>query len=171
MDPDDVTPEMRQAVYAADCKLNGHLYDTSGLLQPVPNPNGFAPIYELGAYDPDEFPAIKCSRCGQVWIVLPVAGEDYEDAERKLFTKVKPNDAIAKEIPRMRGRREAAKVEKRRKNKEREDWEREKERLEQEGNLDSPTVMTTFSTPEEDRIRAELKAARAAADPNLTIRQ
>jgi hypothetical protein len=90
--PITVTPEMRQAVYAADCAEYGHAFETTGLFF---GGRGTGTAAEFGnPNNPDAFPTVTCSRCRHVWVLLDSEGVDYEDAVIKLTGKVKdPEEA------------------------------------------------------------------------------
>lgn len=108
--PDDVTEEMRRAVYAADCERKGHEFvmDTALRSEPTPNPNhplGHPRTIVSGPSD-DQLPYIRCRRCPQVWLVIEDPGEDYGDAERRLYGALRADGPLARRIVRWRGRRE-----------------------------------------------------------------
>lgn len=96
----DVTPEMRQAVYDADCADKGHQLDPySG----IKFNNG---RQSLESTDEFKLPHIVCTRCGHVWIIGPADGANYEDVERLLYLQLNPNRPMAKVITRFRAKRD-----------------------------------------------------------------
>jgi hypothetical protein len=104
----DVTDEMRHAVYLADCERVGHQpnfldattvkYDDKGVV-----------TQRIEAKDEFKFPHVKCARCGGAWIVFPVMGLDYEDAERKVYDHLNPDHDMARRIVSDRAQRAEAK--------------------------------------------------------------
>lgn len=81
--PINVTPEMRQAVYAEDCLNKGHsikaetaLYFTNGMMT-LQNIEGL-------------IPHLNCERCGKVWLVVETPGADYTDAETQYNNSLLP---------------------------------------------------------------------------------
>lgn len=93
-----ITPEIRQAVYDADCAELGHIYDFDNIM------TNDAP--EHSASDEAKMPFIKCYRCGRVWLIIPVTGTNYEEAERHLYGFLHANTDVARLIARLRGKRE-----------------------------------------------------------------
>lgn len=100
----EVTEEMRQAVYEADCDVKGHAFQIGDLFhsQPVPAEqrdavgNPFKKV--LGSHEDDKLPSISCGRCNKVWLVIEDPGSSYDDAVTKLKNRVKDPDSI-KPIP------------------------------------------------------------------------
>lgn len=95
-DPIVVTEEMRQAVYAADCKALGHIFDVSVGYGPQSDP-------DVISSRPDEFgedtmlPHIICRRCPRVWIVMAdQPSNSYEEAEQKVVERMKSSDSFTK---------------------------------------------------------------------------
>lgn len=95
----DVTPEMRQAVYEADCELLGHSVDTRWAVEFTEQESGVRPRAK------DRFPHIFCRRCRKTWIVLPIEGVGYEEAERRVYEHLKPTSELARLITRRLGKR------------------------------------------------------------------
>ena len=82
--PIQVTPEMREAVYAEDCKLFGHIPDITNMFQNSDEDSlvgRHAP--DIQGPDDETFAHIFCRRCGRVWIVLEDSGRDYDQALKK----------------------------------------------------------------------------------------
>lgn len=110
MRPLGVTPEMRQAVYAADCLEHGHLLDPKV---------GYGPgndLDVLSGRDADELPHVRCRRCSKVWVILADDPADgYEAAEEKVTKRVKKGDRMADLVVEKRARRQRKReIEKRR---------------------------------------------------------
>lgn len=97
----DITPEVRQAVYEADCAETGHRVDPMGVF----SYSKTVQYQQIGSEDELKLPHMKCLRCGRVWIVCPLDGADYEDAERQLYSMMEPKNPEAKKITRRRARR------------------------------------------------------------------
>jgi hypothetical protein len=101
----DVTEEMRQAVYAADCDVKGHEFQIGDLFQTVPVPAvqrdavGVPFKKMLGSSDADRLPSISCGRCNKVWLVMDAPAASYADAEAQLAAKLK-DPTQAKPTPR-----------------------------------------------------------------------
>ena len=71
--PPNVTPQMRQAVYEDDCRVQGHLFRAD------------FPTHQ--DEDADDMAHLKCSRCGVVHLIVPKPEPTYErarDRYRKL---------------------------------------------------------------------------------------
>lgn len=83
--PITVTSEMRQAVYDADCSNKGHRLRVDSALQlagttaSVQNVDGLIPY-------------IICERCGKVWLVVEVPGNDYVAAELQYNNSLLPEN-------------------------------------------------------------------------------
>lgn len=103
-DPNEVTDAMRKAVYAADCLAKGHVLEFSNIVDSI---SGVS-IVIGGTPDLDDtkLPYVQCSRCDSVWLLIPHAGADYDDAERYLYDKLNADSPMAKKIVRDRGDRE-----------------------------------------------------------------
>ena len=82
-----VTPEMRKAVYEADCAEHGHLFDLTDLFF-----GGTAGRSMFGNPDPKKLPSMHCRRCGRIWAILEADGSSYDEAESKLVGIVKTPD-------------------------------------------------------------------------------
>lgn len=89
--PIQVTPEMREAVYAEDCKINGHLIDITNMFQ-ISDEDSRAGRHAPDVQGPDDetFAHIFCRRCSRVWIVFEEGGRDYDQAV-KHFEKALKN--------------------------------------------------------------------------------
>ena len=94
----EVTPEMRAAVYADDCVIEGHIISIENMMSNNPHikPKEYSP--EIRSENEGEFPHIFCRRCKKVWLIIEDPGTDYEDAETKLQGKLKATDELAKKI-------------------------------------------------------------------------
>lgn len=96
----EVTEEMRQAVYAADCDVKGHAFQIGDLFHSLPIPaeqrDGVGDPFKkiLGSRDETKLPSISCSRCNQVWLVIEDPGASYDDAMTKLKERVKDPDSV-----------------------------------------------------------------------------
>lgn len=93
MSTPEITPALRQAVYEADCKEQGHIYDLmigyelDDVNVLVGRPDGHG--------DTDDLPHIRCRRCRRVWLVVPDSpGLDYEDAEERVTKRVRKEDSL-----------------------------------------------------------------------------
>lgn len=91
-----VTPEMRAAVYAADCQEQGHLlmfhnamYSSGRSLQ----------ADSVGAQDHTQLAHIFCRRCGCVWLVIEHAAPSYEEALAQLDAVVSDPKFITPQRP------------------------------------------------------------------------
>lgn len=88
----EVTPEMRAAVYEADCKARGHIWDTTNMLSAtdeiLPESTNGYPTTVVRAQDATQMPHLKCSRCERVWLVMDEPGNDYEDAVARAINRV-----------------------------------------------------------------------------------
>jgi len=93
-----VTPEMREAVYAEDCKKNGHILDITNMFQNS-DEDSIAGRHAPDVQGPDDetFAHIFCRRCGRVWIVLEDSGRDYDQAVKK-FQKLLKADNKDKDV-------------------------------------------------------------------------
>lgn len=91
----EVTEEMRQAVYAADCDALGHIPDVSPAImsEPATGPDGSARI-TVGNSDATLLPHLRCRRCGHVWLVIEDPGTSYDDAVAKEKARVKDPDSV-----------------------------------------------------------------------------
>lgn len=79
-----VTAEMREAVYADDCKRTGHILDIDNAYQISDEDNltgNHAP--DIMGNDDETFAYLTCRRCHRVWIVLEDSGKDYDEAVKK----------------------------------------------------------------------------------------
>lgn len=84
----DVTPEMRKAVYEADCAEHGHILDTRQAISnsPLNNPDINAPV--VRSDNPFKMPHILCQRCRMVWLVMEEGKESYESALENLNSQL-----------------------------------------------------------------------------------
>lgn len=92
--PQEITPELRAAVYAADCGAKGHIVGARWGADPTGDADTMPGRSELN----DELPYVYCHRCGRVWIIVPYAGADYADAEQRALARVRPDDPLAQAI-------------------------------------------------------------------------
>lgn len=97
----EITEEMRRAVYVADCDRLGHQFELTAMHIFQPESGGM----RLAEGD-EQLPHITCRRCPKVWLVVPVEGWDYDDAERQLYGMLRADVAVAQDIVRKRGRRD-----------------------------------------------------------------
>ncbi len=93
--PITVTPEMRQAVYDADCVVEGHVFKIDNVLQLVNNTTALANAEGL-------IPHLYCARCGKVWLVVETPGNGYADAESKFNASLLPANRQPSRIPKPR---------------------------------------------------------------------
>lgn len=84
----DVTDELRQAVYAADCEANGHLLSIRECISNDPDLPGLN-TPAVRSEDPEKVPHLSCQRCGKVWLVIEDAGDGYDDAVQKVTRRLK----------------------------------------------------------------------------------
>jgi hypothetical protein len=97
----EVTEEIRRAVYEQECAEDGHqLHMLNAVTSTDPE------RAHLKSPDENRLPYISCRRCGRVWIVMPVEGWTYDDAERALYGRLRADDELARRIVRQRGARE-----------------------------------------------------------------
>ncbi|AEA27933.1 hypothetical protein Psed_5808 [Pseudonocardia dioxanivorans CB1190] len=75
----EVTDEMRQAVYEADCEAKGHMFVFDRMFQST---DGHTSV--VSGPDPDTLPHVRCQRCPKVWLLIDDPGNDYADAVAKL---------------------------------------------------------------------------------------
>lgn len=101
-----ITDEMRRLVHEEDCKEHGHEYDISNVIKAQYDKTIVTQQMDSG--DELKLPHLLCRRCGNTWIVIPVSGVDYEDAERVLYGWMRADHPVAKDIVRKRGKREEA---------------------------------------------------------------
>lgn len=88
----EITQEMRQAVYEADCQNKGHVPDINFAF-------GFASDggqADVMGPDDDHLPYLSCRRCGWVWLVMPEGFATYEEAVASLNNKL--TDVKVKDI-------------------------------------------------------------------------
>lgn len=99
----EVTPEMRAAVYEADCAAYGHMWDTSNMLgstdEVLPESVSGLPTTVVRAKDGALMPHLGCQRCSKVWLVFDEPGDNYEDAVARALNRVggdqtTPDDAF-----------------------------------------------------------------------------
>lgn len=87
----EVTPELRAAVYAADCQQMGHLIDVKvgyGEQDDVDVLTG-------RAGEDDELPHVYCRRCGRVWVIVADSpGVDYDQAEAQILDRLAEGDSL-----------------------------------------------------------------------------
>jgi hypothetical protein len=101
----EITPEIRRAVYEADCEQLGHRLTFEDVSRSSETGDGGF-VLRLAAQDHYRLPHIRCARCGSVWIVHPVRGVDYDDAERQIYGLLRADTEPAREVTRLRGKRE-----------------------------------------------------------------
>lgn len=90
----EVTPELRAAVYAADCQEQGHIFDVMVANGPSSDPDV---LHGRPGSDgvPDTLPHLLCRRCRRTWLILADApGAGYDDAEQRLMARLPPRDAL-----------------------------------------------------------------------------
>jgi hypothetical protein len=128
----EVTPEMRAAVYADDCKTQGHLLDYTYVFI-IEDGEGYIPP----GVPEDMIPHVRCMRCHRVWLLVEESAATYEEAETALFAKLKTADA--KRIKGIREKRIIRKKERERREAEQQaqylaDLEAQAKQLAEEGN-------------------------------------
>lgn len=109
----EITDALRAAVRAAECeRLGGHDIDTSAAFawsaaysaQSVPSQASQA-VQNLDD-TAEQLPHLTCRRCGRVWLVVPLEGTDYDDAERALYGVLQGGSDLARRIVRTRTARQ-----------------------------------------------------------------
>jgi hypothetical protein len=96
----EITPELRRAVYEADCEEMGHQIDANPIMRPIPG-GGIIPA------DSTVMPSVTCHRCKKFWIVIPISGANYLQAERQFYEMLKADGPLAKMITRLMAQRQA----------------------------------------------------------------
>lgn len=81
--PIQITDEMRETIYTADCLAKGHLF-TFNVLTTNDTPTG--PRMDVSGGH--EIANMACKRCGKVWLVIEEPGRDYQDAVAKLKARM-----------------------------------------------------------------------------------
>ncbi|MGD9989318.1 hypothetical protein [Pseudonocardia sp.] len=81
----EVTDEMRQAVYEADCEAKGHIHVFDKMLQRTDGPANV-----VSGPDEATMPHVRCQRCPKVWLLIDDPGNDYDDAVAKLRSRGAP---------------------------------------------------------------------------------
>ena len=108
----ELTDEIRRAVWVEQCqRLGGHDVDVADAF-PWSAATGQA-VQNLAAAE-EQIPNIRCRRCGRTWLVVPIEGVDYDDAERALYALLQGDTPLAKRIVRHRSRRERKRLERER---------------------------------------------------------
>lgn len=97
----EITPEIRQAVLDAECLAKGHEVNVYEAIRP----SGPTIAGEIASDDDLKLPSMSCNRCGRTWVVVPIEGTDYDDAERRLYTLLNPASRIAQDLVRQRSMR------------------------------------------------------------------
>ncbi len=86
-----VTPEMRQAVYDADCVDFGHRFEIRTMF--------FGEGYAMDLVGPNgRLPHVTCNRCGKVWLVSQDFGLNYDDAVAKTKALLKDPDQFKPKV-------------------------------------------------------------------------
>lgn len=115
----ELTDEVRRAVRAEECeRLGGHDIDTGAAfawsaaysMQSVASQPAQA-VQNLADTD-EQLPHLVCRRCGRTWLVVPLEGADYDDAERALYGLLRGDTELARRIVRTRTRRQRRAAEK-----------------------------------------------------------
>lgn len=88
-EPVVVTPEMRRAVYAADCEQLGHQPDFQNALG-----GSWGHYMAIGGPDEQTMPHVKCARCGVVWLLWPTEFASYEEAVATVRSKLSAPDEL-----------------------------------------------------------------------------
>jgi hypothetical protein len=118
----EVTDEIRRAVWAEECqRIGGHDIDTGAAFawsaaysaQSVASQATGQAVQNLADTD-EQLPHLACRRCGRTWLVVPLEGIDYDDAERALYALLQGDSQLAKRIVRHRSRRERRRAERER---------------------------------------------------------
>jgi hypothetical protein len=79
------TPEMRRAVYDADCAELGHVLSFDNVVQ-SPGADGEVTVPGPGG----RHPHIECRRCRKVWLIEGAPGEGYEQAVEAANARLLP---------------------------------------------------------------------------------
>lgn len=94
-----VTEEMRQAVYAADCARLGHQFDMSTAAGVADyGPGETMPPMDVRGPD-GRHPYLSCRRCTSVWLVVSDPGVTYDDAVAKHVTPAPAPPVAAPAVP------------------------------------------------------------------------
>lgn len=99
----EVTPEMRLAVYEADCEQFGHIPVYDRMFQ---SSDGRTLV--VSGPDAETLPHVRCQRCTKVWLVIDDPGNDYADAVAKLRARGAPAELARPRRPLGKRRREEA---------------------------------------------------------------
>jgi hypothetical protein len=91
--PTQITPEMRQAVLAEECRRRG---DHILLLTNAVQVDGTGS--RIAGRD-GKLAHMHCDRCGAAWIVVEASGIDYADAAAKYRARLKPDDPAVSQRP------------------------------------------------------------------------
>jgi hypothetical protein len=101
----EVTPELRRAVYSADCKKLGHVLDVKVAYGEQEDPDVLAGRPD-GRDEIWELPYVYCRRCQRVWMILADSPADsYEDAEQAIAARLPDGDSLIKRAERQKERR------------------------------------------------------------------
>lgn len=79
------TPEMRRAVYDADCAEHGHILGFDNVEQ-TRGPDGAMIVTGPSGRQP----FLQCRRCRKVWLVEGDPGADYEQARLAVNARLLP---------------------------------------------------------------------------------
>jgi hypothetical protein len=108
----EITDEIRRAVWAEECqRIGGHDIDDRAAFSWSA---GTGQAGQRLADTDEQLPHLVCRRCGRTWLVVPLEGVDYDDAERALYALLQGDTQLAKRIVRHRSRRERRRAERER---------------------------------------------------------
>lgn len=99
----EVTPEIRQAVMDAECERIGH--DIAAYQAILWSDDRQRQVGVGSNSDSERLASMSCLRCGRTWVILPVEGGNYEEAEGRVYAELRPDQRLAKRILRQRARR------------------------------------------------------------------
>lgn len=90
-----LTDEIRRAVRAEDCALNGHTLDTRGMIMvDTATTKGGTLRTDIGGPDENTLPFLSCTNCGAVWLVWPQEFESYDAAVAAVRGLMKTPDVL-----------------------------------------------------------------------------
>jgi hypothetical protein len=101
--PPRITPQIRQLVLDLECERLGHQVNPYDAL--AGDATNLAKLGTPGADDDLKLPHMSCARCGYTWIVIPVGGPSYEDAERVVWNQLDMTTQFARKVLRDRSQR------------------------------------------------------------------
>jgi hypothetical protein len=106
----ELDDNIRLAVYREMCEQLGHDFNLGKLMyfHRESTMGGTSEVETktvVGSREEFKFPHVPCKRCGLTYIVFPFEGQNYDDAESKLYEFLKVDSSLAKEVTRNKARR------------------------------------------------------------------